>query len=174
MHNYFEMKTDFKTEETMKKIVFALALVAAMLVCSAASISAWEGDRFRFHFRTVFFPGDTFTQLLGINNSDVIAGYHGANVNKGFTLVLRGLTFTNENFPNSAQTQVIGINNSSETDGFYIDTAGLTHGFKDVRGTFLTVDFPNRPFNQLLGLNDFGQAAGYYSTTANGNGPDTA
>lgn len=32
-----------------------------------------------------FYTGDTFTHLLGINNSNVIAGYHGATVNKGFT-----------------------------------------------------------------------------------------
>ncbi len=163
----------------MKRInALALTLGLAFLVCMPMYAQNGnkqnEGTTTTYTFQTINFPGDTFTQLLGINNSDVIAGYHGANVNKGFTLVLRSLTFTNENFPGSAQTQVIGINNSSETDGFYIDTAGLTHGFKDVQGTFLTVDFPNRPFNQLLGLNDFGQAAGYYSTTANGNGPDTA
>jgi hypothetical protein len=65
----------------MKKIIFALALVAAMCVCSATSISAGEDG---FHFQTISFPDDTFAQLLGINDSDMIAGYHGATVNKGF------------------------------------------------------------------------------------------
>src|SRR5258708_3738542 len=102
-------------EENMKKIVFTLALVAAMCVCSTASISAWEEDRFRFHFRTVSFPGDTFTQLLGINDSDTIAGYHGATVNKGFVFTFPN-DFDSENFPNSAQTQVIGINNRGYTE----------------------------------------------------------
>ncbi len=32
---------------------------------------------------TVQFPGDTFTQLLGINNTDTIAGFHGAAVAEG-------------------------------------------------------------------------------------------
>ena len=85
----------------MKKIVFTLALVAAICFCVATSISAWEDDRFRFHFRTVNFPGDTFTQLLGINDSGTIAGYHGAAVNKGFVFTFPN-DFDLENFPNSA------------------------------------------------------------------------
>ena len=121
----------------MKKILFTLALVAAMYICSATSISGQVG----FQFQTISFPNDTFTQLLGINDVDVIAGYHGATVNKGFVFTFPN-NFTPEDFPNSAQTQVIGINNRGFTDGFYIDTAGTTHGFLDINGTFTTVDFP--------------------------------
>ncbi len=146
----------------MKKIIFALALVAAMCVCSATSISAGEDG---FHFQTISFPDDTFTQLLGINDSDMIAGYHGATVNKGFVFTFPN-NFAAENFPASAQTQVIGINNRGYTDGFYIDTAGTTHGFLDINGTFTTVDFPGTTFNQLLGLNNLDQAVGYYADAA--------
>src|SRR5260370_11098390 len=128
----------------MKRInVLALTLSLAVLVCMP--MYAQNGHKQNegtttYTFQTINFPNDTFTQLLGINNSDVIAGYHGANVNKGFTLVLRGLTFTSENFTNSRKTQVIGLNNSSATHGFYIDGAGLQNGFKDLRGPFLLVD----------------------------------
>ena len=146
----------------MKKIVFALALVAAMCVCSGTSISAGEDG---FHFQTISFPDDTFTLLLGINDSDMIAGYHGATVNKGFVFTFSN-NFAAENFPASAQTQVIGINNRGDTDGFYIDTAGTTHGFLDINGTFTTVDFPGTTFNQLLGLNNLDQAVGYYADAA--------
>jgi hypothetical protein len=159
-------------EKNMKKTVSTLALVAAMCVCSAASISAWEEDgfrgeedRFRFHFRTISFPGDTFTQTLGINDFDTIAGYYGATVNKGFVFAFPN-NFTSENFPGSAQTQVIGINNRGYTDGFYIDTAGTNHGFLDIKGNFTTVDFPGTTLNQLLGLNNLEQAAGYYADAA--------
>jgi hypothetical protein len=124
----------------MKKVVFTLTLVVAICVCAVTTISAWEKEN-RFNFRTIIFPGDTFTQTLGINDFEVIAGYHGANVNKGFVFTFPN-NFTPENFPNSAQTQVIGINNRGFTDGFYIDTAGTTHGFLDINGTFTTVDFP--------------------------------
>ena len=149
-------------EKNMKKIIFTLVLVAAMWVCSATSISALGSS---FRFQTVNFPGDTFTQLLGITDFGMIAGYHGAAVNQGFVLTLPN-NFTLENFPNSTQTQVIGINDRGYTDGFYIDTAGTTHGFLDINGTFTTVDFPGTTFNQLLGLDNRDQAAGYYADAA--------
>jgi len=157
----------------MKRInALALTLGLAVLVCMPTY--ADEKGTTTYNFETINYPGDTFTQLLGTNNSDIIAGYHGATVNQGFTLVLSSRIFTTENFPGSAQTQVIAINNNSVTAGFYIDAMGTTHGFTDTRGTFRTVDFPGTPFNQLLGQNDRGQAAGYYSTKADGTGPDHA
>ncbi len=148
----------------MKKIAFTLALVAAMSICSATATLGGE-ERERFHFRTINFPNDTFTQLLGINDEEMIAGYHGAATNVGFVFSSRN-NFTLENFPNSAQTQVIGINNRGYTDGFYIDAAGINHGFLDINGTFTTVDFPGTKLNQLLGLNNLEQAAGYYADAA--------
>ena len=127
-----------------------------------------------YNFQTINYPGDTFTQLLGINNSDIIAGYHGASINLGFTYSLPTNKFTSEDYPGSKQTQVIGINNThNKTAGFYI-LGGKTIGFTDAQGTFTSVAFPKKPFNQLLSQNDEGQAAGYYSTTTSGSGPDTA
>jgi hypothetical protein len=129
-------------EENMKKIVFSLTLVVPICACAVMTISAGEKEtEKRFTFRTVIFPGDTFTQLLGINDFEVIAGYHGANVNKGLVFTFRN-GFTPENFLGSAQTQVIGINNRGFTDGFFIDMAGTTHGFLDINGTFTTGALP--------------------------------
>jgi len=88
----------------MKRLT--LNLVFALLAC--LSTLAQDATT-NYTFQTVNYPDDTFTQLLGINNKGVIAGYHGANINKGFTLVLPNI-FTSENFTNSAQTQVTGIN----------------------------------------------------------------
>jgi probable HAF family extracellular repeat protein len=144
---------------------FAVALLA-MLPAAAQTVN--------YKFQTVDFTGDQFTQLLGINNHGIIAGYHGFAVNQGFTYDLATGVFTSENFPGSQQTQVIGINeNNNKTVGFYI-TGGVTHGFLDSAGKFSKVDLPGTPFNQLLGQNDAGQAAGYYSTKADGSGPDHA
>src|SRR5260370_22869155 len=155
----------------MKRInPLVLTFGLAVLVCMPMYAQDWTST---YKFETIKYPDDTFTQTLGINNSDTIAGYHGATVNKGFTRARSG-TFTNENFPNSSQTQVIGINNDDKTSGFYIDDNGKTHGFTDFRGSFLKVDYPGTSFNQLLSQNDLGQAAGYYSTKADGTGPDHA
>src|SRR6266436_10351811 len=129
-NKYRNYKIRTQMGENMKKIVFTLALVAAMCVCSATATLAGE-ERERFHFRTVSFPNDTFTQLLGINDEEMIAGYHGSASNVGFVFSFRN-NFTLEDFPNSVQTQVIGINNRGYTDGFYIDNAGTNHGFLDI------------------------------------------
>jgi len=146
----------------MKRL--ALAASCALLLCA----SMWAQS---YSFQTVNYLGDTFTQLLGINNSLVIAGYHNVNQNSGFTLRLP-LNFTTENYPNSMMTQVTGVNNGRTTDGFYVDNGGTTHGFYDLGGVFTTVDFPGSAFNQLLGQNDMGQAAGYYSLSQNNSTPD--
>jgi hypothetical protein len=152
----------------MKRLHLLIALAAALVL----STSAWAQS---YSFATVNNPNDPndpFTQLLGINNSMVIAGYHNFFNNQGFVLNLPA-HFTVENYPNSMMTQVIGINNSLTTSGFYVDNGGATHGFYHTNsGTFTTVDFPGTPFNQLLSQNDMQQAAGYYSLSSNNTTPD--
>ena len=143
----------------MKRFACTFTFVVTLLLCA----TMWAQS---YNFEIVKYPAnnvnDQFTQLLGINDSLQIAGYHNVNQNSGFTLELPN-SFTTENYPNSMMTQVIGINNLGTTDGFYVDNNNVTHGFTDTHGKFATVDYPGTPFNQLLGQNDMGQAAGYYS-----------
>jgi hypothetical protein len=152
----------------MKRVQMCLVLSFALLLCSAA----WGQN---YTFVTVNSPGDPnnpFTQLLGINNNMVIAGYHNFLNNQGFTLNLPR-QFNTENYPNSMMTQVIGINNSITTSGFYVDQNSITHGFYHTsNGTFTNVDYPNTAFNQLLSQNDLQQAAGYYSLSQDNTTPD--
>ncbi len=149
----------------MARIPVRVALSA--LVCISLSSFVWAAP---YAFQSIANPADpAFTQLLGINNSSVIAGYYGdgtAIPNNGFTLVLPN-SFTPENFPAAAQTQVIGINNTGWNDGFYVDGAGATHGFT-FSGSFTTVDAPATAFNQLLGINDGLTAVGYSSLDPTG------
>jgi probable HAF family extracellular repeat protein len=161
------------TGSRMKLYAFGLGLT--LIFCTRVWAQRESADTFKvsepitYTFQTVNFPNDTFTQLLGINDSSVIAGYHGSGAagspNQGFTLVLPN-TFTNENYPQSAQTQVIGINNSGTTDGFYIDSASVTHAFIDFNNTFSTVTFDHTTFNQLLGVNNLFQTVGYWQNTS--------
>lgn len=150
----------------------------------------------------VAFPNNVFTQLLGINNSEVIAGYMGVGQTP-MTLGSapnKGLVFTppnynaqgsqlNENFPGSSQTQVVAINNVAstapgafETGGFWVDNntniggTFVNHGFLvDQNGGFHTVD--QNPgtdvVDQILGLNNNGEAAGYSQDTAGVQHPYT-
>ncbi len=171
----------------------ALALVAAASAGVAAALPAGAGAstaHVRAHFtptggvgtRYVFQklgdPADpTFNQLLGINDSGVIAGYFGSGTpasthpNKGFTIApYSKALFTNENYPGSQQTQVIGINDSGTTVGFYADAAGNNFGFVDRKGHFTSVSYPGAGgspvVTQLLGINNQGLAVGFYNDAA--------
>src|SRR5208282_3153299 len=117
-----------------------------------------------YTFTPINFTGDTFTQALGINNTDEIVGFHGATTAQSFTLVLPA-TFTPFTVPGATQTTAVGINNAGNVVGFFLDAAGVTHGFERLaNGTFVTQDEAGTAFNQLLGINDSGQEVGYSSS----------
>jgi branched-chain amino acid transport system substrate-binding protein len=157
-------------------IVGTLTVATSLMgshVASATTPARHQAATLQYGFQAIASPHDpTFTQLLGINNRQVIAGYDGSgqtvngvlHPNMGFTLALPS-NMSAETFPNSAQTQVIGINNQDETGGFYVDQSGNTHGFLSRRGQFTTVDLAGTTFNQILGLNNRGQAVGYFQDT---------
>jgi hypothetical protein len=143
------------------------------------SLAAKPDAKSKYTFTTLTNPGDpTFNQLLGINDSGVLAGYFGVGTkkspNKGYTLASPYGTgnYTNENFPGSVQTQVVAINGSGETAGFWVDKSGNNFGFIDTNGTFTSDTDPatgTGTVNQLLGLNDHGLAVGFYTDGAGNN-----
>jgi probable HAF family extracellular repeat protein len=155
---------------------FKYPVLALILAVAGFATSAFA--QVHYNFQTVKYSSngvtDEFTQLLGINNAGIIAGYHGASINKGFTYNMSTKQFFNENYPGSAQTQVIGINNLGKTVGFYITTSGEVKGFQHNNGTYFNSNFPGTSFNQLLGQNDQVQSVGYYSTNTAGTAPDHA
>jgi hypothetical protein len=138
-----------------------------LLLPLLACVAALPGAGITYSFQQVSYPGDTFTNLLGINNSGEISGFHGAVTSQGFTLVLPN-SFTTQNFPGSASSMAVGINNLGSTGGIYVDNAGTTHGYTDIGGTFSTVDAPGTAFNQILGINDNNETVGYFSTDPTG------
>ncbi len=146
------------------------AVAAAVLMLSPALIRASN----YYNFTTLNNPGDpNFNQLLGINNSGMIAGYFGDGTvvpNNGFTWTAGG-GFVAENVTGAVQTQVIGINNSGTTVGFSVDAAGNNTGFVHNSSGFTSPIMdpatPSTPpaTNQLLGVNDHNLAAGFYVTS---------
>jgi hypothetical protein len=122
----------------------------------------------------------TFNQLLGINNSNVIAGYYGSGApghpNKGYVVnpPYAQSNFVKENFPGSVQTQVTGLDNIGISVGFWVDASGNNFGFVDNNGTFTTVGHPGSSnstpqVDQLLGVNDSETAVGFYTNSAGNN-----
>jgi hypothetical protein len=84
-------------------------------------------------------PGATFvfSQLLGINDSGIVAGYYGDSTTSqhGFLYDSNTGRYTflddpAEAFDNGVEvTQITGINNAGDLPGFYSDANGVFHGF---------------------------------------------
>jgi hypothetical protein len=159
--------------------VASLALLAGTGATVALAPSPAQAAGHSYTFTTLDDQADpTFNQLLGINSSNVIAGYFGigsnTHPNKGYVLSppYGQANYTNENFPGSTQTQVTAINTAGNTAGFWVNAHGTNAGFVDSNGVFTSYMDPLTPkgagsVNQLLGLNDNGTAAGFY-VDANG------
>jgi hypothetical protein len=131
-----------------------------------------------YTFQTVSFTGDTFTELLGINDASKIVGFHGAATNLSFTLDLPStftpITITGVKTPPAntvtlvpTQTDAVGINNADQVVGFVTDNvpvmsggttlaAGTTRGFIDNGNVFSLIVAPGTD-------NDVGQIVGYSS-----------
>jgi hypothetical protein len=131
----------------------------------------------------------TFTNLMGINEKGLIAGFYGSgnagDPNQGFLLTLPG-TFTPEDFPPTLQnpalqTQLTGLNNKGVEVGYFYNTnngvpVDNQFGFFEKNGVFTEVNNPNTPGlfgnpdpntgvlieNQLIGVNDHDIAVGFY------------
>jgi hypothetical protein len=165
----------------------ALTLGAlALLPASAATVTAMAHRNAAVSGKYVFATHNnnsdpTFNQLLGINDSDEIAGYFGSGAkghpNKGYTVVppYNQASYTAENFPGSVQTQVTGLNNSGTTVGFFshqnkASMSNDNHGFwRSAAGVYHQADFPTSnaaspPVDQLLGINGHGVAVGFYAS----------
>lgn len=163
----------------------ASALSSATVAAPAFAASQHRARQQTYSYATLDNAGDpTFNQLLGINNSGLIAGYFGSGAaghpNQGYELGMpyAQSNYAAENVPESTQTQVTGLNDRGVTVGFWSDTdigGGMdaNFGFWSSKGHFHTVIFPSTSHstpevNQLLGVNNADMAVGFY-TDANGD-----
>jgi hypothetical protein len=111
--------------------------------------------------------GITTNQLLGVNNSNVAAGFYAdsGGLDHGYLYNITGGTFTPINLPSSfGATSVVatGVNNAGIVSGFFVDGAGNLFGFLDESGTFVQLSDPNGTNTMILGLNNNGQAVGSF------------
>jgi hypothetical protein len=124
-----------------------------------------------FSFTTFDDPADTitptFTNLLGINDEGLIAGFYGSgnmgDPNQGFLLTPSSDTFTAVPFPPSSQNplvhpgfpavqqvQLTGLNDDDIVVGYFYNTnngvpVDNQFGFFEKNGVFTEVDNPNTP-----------------------------
>jgi hypothetical protein len=172
----------------------ALGLAAAALAACGAALAATSAQA-GYSFQVINDPADippppgadgvTFTNLMGINKSDSIAGFYGSGAagdpNTGFLLTLPN-TFTPENFPGMPQTQITALNDTGIETGYtYPTNLGVPFdfqfGFYVQGGVFTMVNNPETPDcgapgvcapgviteNQLIGVNDKDLAVGFYN-----------
>jgi hypothetical protein len=115
--------------------------------------------------------GTSFTQLLGVNNANVAAGFDvngTTGATEGFIVNLGTLAFTTITAPGATGTTATGINNSDVISGFYTLANGNTDGFLDSGGTFIPLSFGAGTDTMALGLNNKDQVVGSY-VDAEGN-----
>ena len=159
----------------------AVALTASGVLAGSATAAHADGTT-NYTYVTLNNSSDyTFNQLLGINNSGIIAGYFGSGMaehpNKGYQLLpprYRQEDYRVENFPGSNQTQVTGLNNTATQVGFQSPTNTGTdpdYGWYSLDNGrhFVQVNVPlpsgfspnSTPVTQFLGVNDIDIAVGF-------------
>ena len=146
---------------------------------SATTVGFWvnsAGTNFGFAdvggaFTSVVDPGTTGTvnQLLGVNNSNIAAGFYtdSAGNNHAYLYNIGTSTFTPITLPagfNAVSVTATDINNAGLITGFYTDTAGNTYGFLDNAGHFTSFNDPsgNGTDTMFLGLNNLDEIVGSY------------
>ena len=154
---------------------------------SAQNTASMSNDNFGFYwqdgrFHSVNFPtGDNakppVNQLLGVNNSDIAAGFYtnGQGSNRGYEYNIRTRQFTRVSVPgapsgvNGPSLTAAAINNSGDVAGFYNKTSSLVDGFLKLRdGRFITLAYPGASMTQAFGVNDSDEVVGAY-TVGSGN-----
>jgi uncharacterized membrane protein len=93
------------------------------------------------NFRTIDFPGATFTEIIGINDRRELVGRYRDTVGRSHGFVLAKGRFSTIDVPGAFFTEAGGINNDGAIVGDYVD-AGGRHGFLFFRGAFSTIDPP--------------------------------
>jgi uncharacterized membrane protein len=137
------------------------------------------GDNFGFSFvhgkfRSYSDPltgSANFTQILGINDSDVAVGfYNDANGNAhAFELDTRTGVFTPLTPPGStspgATATATAINDSGDVTGF-VTTSGASTGFLLKNGTYTSVQYPGSADTQPFGVNASDDVVGQYANAS--------
>jgi hypothetical protein len=106
-------------------------------------------------------------QALGINNSNVAAGfYNDANgVTHPFTYDVSTSAYTTFKIGGAVNVAATGINDNNVVSGFYSTAKNSTYGFvRNMTGGVVThFKVPGSTNTQLLGINNAGVAVGFYA-----------
>lgn len=120
------------------------------------------------------FPGDTSSDLFGINNNPVPETVGAYSDSRG---IRHGMAFTGTNashrrsvdMPGAGGTTASGVNDSGQIVGAYVGNAASSswHGFVDTAGRFRRVDYPGASFTFVYGIDDRSSRDGSYDMVGN-------
>jgi hypothetical protein len=121
----------------------------------------------KFTFKTIDDPADPTTEVLGIDNSGNLCGFHD-HPSLGFTVrpSYNAKKFSDELYPGATDTVVTSINGTTGIAGWYENAEGGIFGFTEREGVWTKYQDPhlvNRPaYTKLLGFSGGDVAVGYY------------
>jgi len=103
---------------------------------------------------------DFLTDVRGINNSGLVAGYYiSGNFAHGF--FLSGTTYTEFDIPGALNTYINVVNNAGDFGGT-MDIPGANQAFVSLGGNITTFSVPGAVTTAIYGLTDFNQTVGAY------------
>jgi Cu/Zn superoxide dismutase len=130
-------------------------------------------------FTKVNFPADSnatppVNQLLGVNDSDIAAGFYtdAQGASHGYTYNIRTGKFTLVQVPGGGSSTATAISGNGQIAGFYATSSGATDGFVTSGRHFTDLAVPGASQTTALGVNDSGEVVGTY-TTGTGNSAQT-
>jgi hypothetical protein len=109
-------------------------------------------------------------QLLGVNDSNIAAGfYNDANGNShGYTYDITTRRFHEVRIPGATSVTAAAINNRNDIAGFETDSNGNVDGYLLTRTGHLTVlDAPGATETEATGVNDHREVVGFYMAGGN-------
>jgi probable HAF family extracellular repeat protein len=118
-----------------------------------------DGDNY-----TLFdYPGATYTQAYGINNSGQIVGYYSDTIGGRHGFLKDGNTYMSFDYPGSQDTVASGINDAGQIVGGFVSTSSIYwNGFVKDGTTFTYLGTGSQYF--ATGINSTGQIVtqGYF------------
>jgi hypothetical protein len=125
------------------------------------------------NYRNENFPHSAQTQVIGINNQGVTAGFWVDANGNNFGFYAAHHRFHKVDFPTNDNAkpqidQLLGVNDSDVAVGFYTDAHGTNHGYSYniLRHRFRSVRVPGDSNLTAAGINDLGDVAGFATNSA--------
>lgn len=149
----------------MKSVLFSVMLI--LLSVSTIFTQQAAGAK-SYSFIDIFYPGATYIEVNGINNSGQVVGwYEDGNNYQYHGFIYSGGAFSPLDHPSATDTEVYGISNNGLIVGKWYNSSGSAYIFvRSSSGIFTTIYPPDDPY----GINSNRTVVGSYNDAAGTHG----